>query len=139
MYIGVKRNAWEEGALQNMSTNVLMTNAENHYKVRIQQGKWQAPTKKDEQILALKALLQEKEHTRKDNKDGKQDKKSREDKMKYDKERSHGSTYLQRKANQHRRKSQGSHGNGAPSIKSGVDISRLTVEESELSDVKERT
>jgi hypothetical protein len=41
-----------------------MTNAENHYKVRVQQRKWQAPTKKDEKILALKALLKEKEQTR---------------------------------------------------------------------------
>jgi hypothetical protein len=86
VYIGMKRNAWEEGALQGMSSNVLMTNAENHYKVRVQQGKWLAPTKKDEQIIALKALLQEKEHARKEVKEGNQDKKSREEKAKFDKE-----------------------------------------------------
>jgi hypothetical protein len=60
MYIGVKRNAWQEGTLQGLTSNTLMTNAENQYKVRIQQGKWQAPTKKDEQIVALKALLKDK-------------------------------------------------------------------------------
>jgi hypothetical protein len=85
-YIGMKRNQWEEGTLQGLTTNVLMTNAENHYKVLIQQGKWQAPTKKDEQILALKALLKEKEQTR-NNGNGKQDKKSREEKAKFDKDR----------------------------------------------------
>jgi hypothetical protein len=86
IYIGMKRNQWEEGALQGLTTNVLMTNAENYYKVRVQQEKWQAPTKKDEQILALKALLKEKEQTRNDG-NGKQGKKSREEKARVDKER----------------------------------------------------
>jgi hypothetical protein len=55
-YIKMKKNQWEEGT-SNLMLAGLLLNAENHYKMRIQQESWMGPSKKDEEITALKALL----------------------------------------------------------------------------------
>jgi hypothetical protein len=55
-YIKTNRDIWEEGK-STLTLSDLLSNAENHYKTRIQKEKWNAPNKKDEQIMALKALL----------------------------------------------------------------------------------
>lgn len=55
-YVKNKRNAWEEETIV-LTTKSLMTFTDNHYKTRIQQEDWLAPTKKDEQIIALTAAL----------------------------------------------------------------------------------
>jgi hypothetical protein len=55
-YVKNKRNAWEEETIV-LTTKTLMTFTDNHYKTRIQQEDWLAPTKKDEQIIALTAAL----------------------------------------------------------------------------------
>jgi hypothetical protein len=54
-YIKTKRDLWEEGK-STLTLSELLSNTENHYKTRIQKEKWNAPNKKDEEIMALKAL-----------------------------------------------------------------------------------
>jgi hypothetical protein len=54
-YIRQKQNAYEEGI--DMTYQDLMLNAENRYKALKLQGTWSAPTKNDEQIIALTAQM----------------------------------------------------------------------------------
>jgi hypothetical protein len=82
LYIKMKRNIWEEGNLT-LTLSGLLLNAENHYELRMQQEKWKAPSKKDEQIIALKALLSGKQSL-KDTEGGKK-KKPYEERQKEDK------------------------------------------------------
>jgi hypothetical protein len=80
-YIKVKRNSWEEQSIV-LTVHSLMHQVENHYKVRIQQGNWLAPSKKDEQIMALKTMY---ENNAISNKGENNIKRSRDDKIKADK------------------------------------------------------
>jgi hypothetical protein len=81
LYIKAKRNNWEEHTLV-LTVHSLMHQVENYCKVRIQQGNWMAPSKKDEQIMALKAMYEKKVIS---NKGENTTKKSRDDKAKADK------------------------------------------------------
>jgi CRISPR/Cas system-associated endoribonuclease Cas2 len=47
-YIKMKKNLWEEGQIT-LDAKSLMVNVENYYKIRIQQGKWKSPTRREEQ------------------------------------------------------------------------------------------
>jgi hypothetical protein len=59
-YIKVKHDIWEEGKSK-LTFSQLLSNAVNHCNTRMPQEKWKAPNKKDEGIMALKALLLKKE------------------------------------------------------------------------------
>jgi hypothetical protein len=56
-YIMAKKNAWEDGTAT-VDALKLMSQAENHYKMRIEGGTWKAITKKDERIVALEARIE---------------------------------------------------------------------------------
>jgi hypothetical protein len=68
MYVKNKRNLWEEGHTI-LDLNGLMTHCENTYKIRVQTGKWKAPSRQAEQFAAMKA---EWEKTHNNNKSGQQ-------------------------------------------------------------------
>jgi hypothetical protein len=83
-YIKMKKNQWEEGT-STLTLDGLLSNAENHYKMQNQQESWMAPSRKDEEIMALKALLGNKSGGAKSN-DGKK-KKTGEERLKEGKEK----------------------------------------------------
>jgi hypothetical protein len=56
-YIMAKKNAWEDGTAD-VDALKLMSQAENHYKMRVEGGTWKAITKKDERIVALEARIE---------------------------------------------------------------------------------
>ena len=55
--IMAKKNAWEDGTAV-VDALKLMSQAENHYKMRVEGGTWKAITKKDERIVALEARIE---------------------------------------------------------------------------------
>jgi hypothetical protein len=56
-YIMTKKNSWEDGTTT-VDVLKLMSQAENHYKMRVEGGTWKAITKKDERIVALEAQIE---------------------------------------------------------------------------------
>jgi hypothetical protein len=52
-YIQNKRDAYEDGAP--MSVEQLMSAALNKYELKVEDGSWSVPDKKDDRIIALKA------------------------------------------------------------------------------------
>ena len=56
-YIMTKKNSWEDGTTD-VDVLKLMSQAENHYKMRVEGGTWKAITKKDERIVALEAQVE---------------------------------------------------------------------------------
>jgi hypothetical protein len=85
-YIKMKKNQWEEGSFT-LTLAGLLLNAENHYKMRIQQESWMARSKKDEEITALKALLNNKEGENGNKSNNGTKKKTGEERLKEDKEK----------------------------------------------------
>ena len=71
-YIKKKKDEYEEGT--DLSTDWLMTLAENKYKILIQNKEWKAPSPEEVQILALKAEIESMKRNRrkKDNKNKKE-------------------------------------------------------------------
>jgi hypothetical protein len=55
-YIRIKRLAYEDGAM--LTTAELMSGAENQYRMRVEDGSWKQPDKKDEKIMALQANIE---------------------------------------------------------------------------------
>jgi hypothetical protein len=55
-YVKNKRSLWEEGQTA-LDLHLFMTNCENKYKIRVQTGEWNAPTKQSEEFAAMKAEL----------------------------------------------------------------------------------
>jgi hypothetical protein len=55
-YLKLKKTMWEEGNIT-LDLNKFLANAENNYKIRMQQGRWNAPSKNDEQLAIMKAEL----------------------------------------------------------------------------------
>lgn len=58
--VKMKKYIWEEGQTT-LELHGLLKNVENYYNIRVQQGKWKAPSKQGELLAALKALVQQKE------------------------------------------------------------------------------
>jgi hypothetical protein len=86
LHIKVKRDLWAEGKLT-LTLSELLSNAENHCKTRVRQEKWKAPKKKDEEIMALNALLLNKQSLKGTEEHPK--KKSFDPRQKEDKEKNH--------------------------------------------------
>jgi capsule polysaccharide export protein KpsE/RkpR len=55
-YLMFKRTTYEEGA--EMTPHQMMEYAENQYKIRTEAGTWKAPTKKDDEITALRTQIE---------------------------------------------------------------------------------
>ena len=55
-YIRGKRHTYEDGDSA-MTENTLMTNAENHYDMRVEAGTWKIVDKKTERIMALEGEI----------------------------------------------------------------------------------
>jgi hypothetical protein len=81
-YIKMKKSVWEERGIT-LDLNKFLANAEKNYKIRMQQVKWRAPSKKDEQLAVMKAELAKKHG----NGNEVRDKISMEEKLKREKEK----------------------------------------------------
>ena len=56
-YISSKEDAYDDGTT--LSADSLMQQCANKYKLLVQQGKWNAPTSEEKEIIALKAELKQ--------------------------------------------------------------------------------